>query len=212
LTPVATYEVASNGGGGGGYQDVVPYDDGLVQMFLNLASKSETSVVKLEAKIEKTKKDIRIAESEVVVELTIENVLTMEGQEDDGQDDTCYICGKSGELLCCETCPKVAHLRCVGLTTICDDEDWFCSGCMTAKASNGGGGGEAEVNGGAMDIVSSIETMADGSSSSSPSSAPAISLPPALSASGGSGSGEETEKSESVVSGGDEANASNMEM
>lgn len=30
-------------------------------------------------------------------------------------NDECAMCGESGEVLCCDYCPKVYHLKCVGL-------------------------------------------------------------------------------------------------
>ena len=33
-------------------------------------------------------------------------------------DDDCFHCRKGGELLLCDTCPRVFHLSCVGLRVV----------------------------------------------------------------------------------------------
>lgn len=72
--------------------------------------------------------------SNPVQTLTEEDVLMLEEggdeeYEDDGHDDECYVCGGQGELLMCEGCPRCAHMPCVGLKSIGEDEDWYCRSC-----------------------------------------------------------------------------------
>ena len=43
--------------------------------------------------------------------------------------DCCLICGGIGEVLMCDTCPFVFHLRCVGLRSI-PRELWSCDVCL----------------------------------------------------------------------------------
>ena len=54
----------------------------------------------------------------------------------DGQNDCyCWICHKEGEVICCETCPRVFHLKCIQLENS-PTEDWVCPECvliMTAE-------------------------------------------------------------------------------
>ena len=50
-------------------------------------------------------------------------------------DAYCWICHKEGSVICCETCPRVFHLKCIGLETS-PAEDWVCPECvliMTAE-------------------------------------------------------------------------------
>jgi len=50
-------------------------------------------------------------------------------------DGYCWICHKEGDVLCCETCPRVFHLKCLQLDTS-PAEDWVCPECvlvMTAE-------------------------------------------------------------------------------
>ena len=50
-------------------------------------------------------------------------------------DGYCWICHKEGDVLCCETCPRVFHLKCLQLETS-PAEDWVCPECvlvMTAE-------------------------------------------------------------------------------
>ena len=57
-------------------------------------------------------------------------------QLQDGQNDCyCWICHKEGEVICCETCPRVFHLKCIQLEAS-PTEDWVCPECvliMTAE-------------------------------------------------------------------------------
>uniref|UniRef100_T1EGP7 PHD-type domain-containing protein n=1 Tax=Helobdella robusta TaxID=6412 RepID=T1EGP7_HELRO len=43
-------------------------------------------------------------------------------------EDQCRSCHKLGDLICCELCPSVYHLECVGLTEV-PEGDWICSLC-----------------------------------------------------------------------------------
>lgn len=38
--------------------------------------------------------------------------------EDDGNMDTCVVCGDMGMLICCEICPLSYHADCAGLTSV----------------------------------------------------------------------------------------------
>jgi hypothetical protein len=45
--------------------------------------------------------------------------------------NTCSCCGASGELLCCESCPRSFHLLCVEppLISLPSSSQWFCPAC-----------------------------------------------------------------------------------
>jgi len=43
-------------------------------------------------------------------------------------NNECYICGEGGEVLCCDTCPNVVHLECVGLKET-PEGIWQCESC-----------------------------------------------------------------------------------
>jgi hypothetical protein len=44
-------------------------------------------------------------------------------------DDYCYICNNGGNVLCCDSCSKVAHLKCLKLRTE-PTGDWHCMDCL----------------------------------------------------------------------------------
>lgn len=44
------------------------------------------------------------------------------------QDTHCFLCNEPGLVICCERCPKVAHLRCAKLKKLPKGE-WLCSSC-----------------------------------------------------------------------------------
>lgn len=53
-----------------------------------------------------------------------------EEADDDSQwDSNCYICSKPGEVICCESCTNVAHLTCLKLRVI-PENDWYCETCL----------------------------------------------------------------------------------
>lgn len=52
----------------------------------------------------------------------------------DGHYVFCVICGRSGNLLCCEGCPTVVHADCIGLYNI-PDGDWYCKECGHKKGA-----------------------------------------------------------------------------
>ena len=57
----------------------------------------------------------------------------------DGNADECYQCRGAGELLCCDTCERAWHLRCVELTAV-PDGDWSCPVCVRGSAPTGADG------------------------------------------------------------------------
>ena len=55
--------------------------------------------------------------------------------QDTQNDCYCWICHKEGDVICCETCPRVFHLKCIQMDTAPTDE-WVCPECilmMTAE-------------------------------------------------------------------------------
>lgn len=44
-------------------------------------------------------------------------------------DENCYICEDGGNMLCCEGCSKVAHVKCLKLKKAPKD-DWYCNDCQ----------------------------------------------------------------------------------
>lgn len=49
---------------------------------------------------------------------------------DDGNLDTCMLCGLGGALLCCDGCPAAYHMRCIGEgAKSIPDGEWLCAEC-----------------------------------------------------------------------------------
>jgi len=44
----------------------------------------------------------------------------------------CDVCSKGGELLICESCPRVSHWSCDGLNGV-PDQDWYCLSCRQRR-------------------------------------------------------------------------------
>ena len=55
------------------------------------------------------------------------------GDEGDGNEDCCRICGDPGELLLCDSCPAGFHLRCLGFQTLPSQTLWFCEDCQKRR-------------------------------------------------------------------------------
>ncbi|CAG9312239.1 unnamed protein product [Blepharisma stoltei] len=73
----------------------------------------------------------------------IENVTHIQNMAEVKNDDTCKICGKRGDLICCDRCPSSYHFNCLGIQRDVDEETWFCPPCQKeiklrdkAKAEN----------------------------------------------------------------------------
>lgn len=54
-------------------------------------------------------------------------------REDDMNEDYCAVCHNGGELMCCDTCPKVYHIQChvPELSLPHSTDKWSCSLCVT---------------------------------------------------------------------------------
>ena len=53
------------------------------------------------------------------------------GLDDDPNEDACKQCGLGGELICCDGCPAVYHLKCLGLSDV-PEGSWHCPACVRA--------------------------------------------------------------------------------
>lgn len=54
---------------------------------------------------------------------------------DDGKYTLCAYCGFGGEMICCEGCSRVSHIRCANLKEI-PEVDWFCHACSISKSED----------------------------------------------------------------------------
>ena len=76
-------------------------------------------------------------------------------------DDTCYECGKCGELICCDGCPHVFHLNCIGLVSFPDDDYWYCDECVKYFNENTGGDGNGSNENNYNDKDDDVDTGVD---------------------------------------------------
>lgn len=58
-----------------------------------------------------------------------ENEEKVADDETDDNYDWCLICKIGGDIICCDGCPRSAHIKCVGLAKI-PEGDWFCPRCV----------------------------------------------------------------------------------
>ncbi|XP_074537469.1 E3 ubiquitin-protein ligase TRIM33 isoform X2 [Halichoeres trimaculatus] len=57
------------------------------------------------------------------------------GKEDDPNEDWCAVCINGGDLLCCDRCPKVFHMKChVPTIKIFPKGDFLCTFCRSVKS------------------------------------------------------------------------------
>ena len=53
-----------------------------------------------------------------------------DAEADDGNLDSCMLCGLGGNLLCCDGCPAAYHMRCIGEgAKSIPDGEWLCAEC-----------------------------------------------------------------------------------
>ena len=64
----------------------------------------------------------------------LERISQMKKEVKKLQDINCFICGDFGLVACCDHCPKVAHLECLGVEEL-PEGDWSCPICVE-KANN----------------------------------------------------------------------------
>jgi len=50
----------------------------------------------------------------------------------DGHYCLCAYCGTGGEMICCESCSRVSHLRCANLSKL-PENDWHCHVCANSN-------------------------------------------------------------------------------
>ena len=57
-------------------------------------------------------------------------------EEEDLNDDECGVCGKPGDLACCDGCPRAFHPKCIRMTTLeLQADSWLCPKCRPRGAS-----------------------------------------------------------------------------
>ena len=56
-------------------------------------------------------------------------------RSDSAHDDLCMSCNDGGNLICCDTCPCVAHIECVGLD-VTPSTNWFCAICLQRRPAS----------------------------------------------------------------------------
>ncbi|KAM9343991.1 LOW QUALITY PROTEIN: E3 ubiquitin-protein ligase TRIM33 [Pholidichthys leucotaenia] len=59
----------------------------------------------------------------------------LEGKEDDPNEDWCAVCINGGDLICCDRCPKVFHVKChVPTIKIFPKGDFLCTFCRSISS------------------------------------------------------------------------------
>eukprot|EP00055_Hartaetosiga_balthica_P007384 m.25303 g.25303 ORF g.25303 m.25303 type:complete len:762 (+) comp5752_c0_seq1:111-2396(+) len=76
---------------------------------------------------------------------------------EDNSDNVCVTCGQGGELVCCESCPRVSHPFCANPPIIpASEEDWFCRACISKQVEKKKKGKRQETPSGACEPYISI--------------------------------------------------------
>lgn len=97
-----------------------------VNQFLNIKRKPLSNNSSFEkSKNSGQKKKESISERSESVKRT-----SSENEQSSQHEDTCYICGEGGLLICCETCEHASHTECAGLKEVPEDE-WYCHICKS---------------------------------------------------------------------------------
>lgn len=63
----------------------------------------------------------------------------------DFNEDICFNCGCSGDLICCDACSSAYHVSCAGLFEIPEEDQWFCVRCRRKAASTQHGNKEGST-------------------------------------------------------------------
>eukprot|EP00118_Oscarella_pearsei_P013036 m.100340 g.100340 ORF g.100340 m.100340 type:complete len:676 (+) comp37088_c0_seq2:417-2444(+) len=60
--------------------------------------------------------------------------VAVDGADDTENDSFCWICHCDGDLVCCDTCPRVFHPKCAGCSKyLKPDDKWVCSLCKETQ-------------------------------------------------------------------------------
>ena len=58
-------------------------------------------------------------------------------EKEDPNDDECGVCGKPGDLACCDGCPGAFHPKCIHMTAAeLQADSWLCPKCRPREALN----------------------------------------------------------------------------
>ena len=78
---------------------------------------------------------IVIQNSLFILKMTYNSILQFQDRKNDCY---CWICHEDGEVICCETCPRVFHLKCFQ-SEATPGRGWVCPECvliMSAETKN----------------------------------------------------------------------------
>lgn len=64
----------------------------------------------------------------------LERLSKMKKEVEKTQDLVCYLCGECGLVVCCDKCPKVAHMECLKVEMLPEGE-WLCPVCVEKASS-----------------------------------------------------------------------------
>ena len=61
---------------------------------------------------------------------------------DEANESVCTVCAKAGEHVCCDSCPRVYHVRCVPALKMngVPERDWFCPCCDVSSSRKSAAG------------------------------------------------------------------------
>ncbi|KAI6652793.1 Protein kinase C-binding protein 1-like [Oopsacas minuta] len=62
--------------------------------------------------------------------------ISLSGQDTQKNDSYCWSCHEGGNVVCCDTCPRVFHLKCAHIDTDPpEDREWLCPICTRLRSS-----------------------------------------------------------------------------
>ena len=98
------------------------------KVILKLWQNSQEACLVWEDYIKTTKSKEELFLGLKIYEKVIQSYISKKKEEFVKHSDECFVCNDGGKLILCENCPRVAHLKCVGLNKIPEGE-WVCSFC-----------------------------------------------------------------------------------
>ena len=93
------------------------------------SGKTKGREVNTESAIEEEDDDVEDVDM-VVIDGDQPLVVEYHGESDDENEDFCFECKDGGDLLCCDTCPRSYHLKCIHLRVVPACPKWLCRYCL----------------------------------------------------------------------------------
>lgn len=98
------------------------------KVVLKLWQNSHEAVKYWEGLVRSARSTEEVMLAALVFQKVVDSYIGKKTEEHIRHSDECYICKDGGKLIMCDNCPKVAHIKCLGIKKVPQGE-WLCEEC-----------------------------------------------------------------------------------